>query len=80
VHISLPVALCAVCFGLGHLCLYGRVPDMLLISILVSTTVAGLVAGYYREQTGSLLPAIAAHMTFNIVGTLVPLALHAIRT
>lgn len=80
VHLSLPVALCAVCFGLGHLCLWGMVPNVLLISILISTTIAGLVAGYYREQTGSLLPAIAAHMTFNIVGTMVPLLLHAIRT
>lgn len=74
-RISLPVTLCALAFGLGHLCLLGRVPPPMLISILVSTTILGLIAGYYREKTGSLLPAIAAHMTFNIVGTIVPLLL-----
>jgi membrane protease YdiL (CAAX protease family) len=73
--LSLPVVLCAVAFGLGHLCLRGIVPPPMLVHIIISTTVAGLVAGYYRESTGSLLPAIAAHMTFNVVGTLLPLAL-----
>ena len=75
VRIRFPVAFCAALFGLSHLCLVGMVPPPLLASILVSTTVAGLVAGYYREQTGSLLPAIAAHVTFNVVGTLTPLLL-----
>lgn len=74
-RISLPVAFCAALFGLSHLCLIGIFPPPLLASILVSTTVAGLVAGYYRERTGSLIPAIAVHMTFNVVGTLAPLLL-----
>ncbi len=73
VRISLPVALCAALFGLSHLCLANVFPPPVLVSILVSTTLAGLVAGYYRERTGSLLPAIAAHMTFNVVGTVTPL-------
>ncbi|MBN1513850.1 MAG: CPBP family intramembrane metalloprotease [Phycisphaerae bacterium] len=74
-RISLPVAFCAVLFGLSHLCLIRIFPPPLVASILVSTTVAGLVAGYYRERTGSLIPAIAVHMTFNVVGTLAPLLL-----
>ena len=78
VYISFPVAFCAVSFGLGHLCLLGTVPGPLLAGILISTTTAGFIAGYYREQTGSLVPAIAAHMTFNVVGTMVPLLLGAI--
>ncbi len=76
VYLSLPVALCAVWFGLGHLCLLGRVPGPMLAAILVSTTTAGFIAGYYRERTGSLLPAVASHMTFNVVGTVVPLLLN----
>lgn len=76
VYLSVPVVLCAVLFGLGHLCLLGRVPGPMLAAILVSTTTAGFVAGYYRERTGSLLPAVASHMTFNVVGTMVPLLLN----
>jgi membrane protease YdiL (CAAX protease family) len=76
-RLSVPVVLCGVAFGLGHLCLLGIVPRPLLVGILVVATLVGLVAGYYREQSGSLLPAIAAHMTGNIVGTLVPLLLAA---
>jgi len=75
VRISLPVAICALLFGLGHLCLLGMVPTPMLVMILISTTTAGLVAGYYRERSSSLIPAIAAHMTFNIVGTMVPFIL-----
>jgi membrane protease YdiL (CAAX protease family) len=75
VRLSLPVALCAVAFGLGHLCLLGRVPVQMLTMILISTTTLGFIAGYYRERTQSIIPAIGAHMTFNIVGTLVPLLL-----
>jgi membrane protease YdiL (CAAX protease family) len=54
------------------------VPVPLLIGILISTTVMGFIGGYYRERSGSLLPAIAAHMTFNVVGTTVPMLLNAI--
>ena len=50
----------------------------MLIAILVSTTVLGFIAGYYREKTGSLLPAISAHTTFNIVGTLTPVVVNYI--
>ena len=74
--LSVPVLLCGLAFGLGHLCLAGKVPPPMLVMILISTTLTGFVAGYYREKTGSLLPAIAAHMTANIVGTLLPKVLN----
>jgi membrane protease YdiL (CAAX protease family) len=32
--------------------------------------VRGLVAGYYRESTGSLVPAVLAHLLANMTGTL----------
>lgn len=38
---------------------------------LANAAVLGLIAGYYREKSGSLIPAIGAHMTFNIVGVVV---------
>ena len=78
VRFTAPVALCAVAFGLGHLCLRGMVPTPMLIAILISTTALGFIAGYFREKTGSLVPAIAAHMTFNVVGTLMPLLVRSL--
>ncbi len=72
VWISLPVAVCALMFGLGHLCLLGRFPGVFLVQIIVSCTALGLIAGYYREKTGSLLPAVLAHATANIVGWSIP--------
>ncbi len=73
VRIGLRVTLCAALFGHSHLCRASVFPPPVLVSVLVSTTLAGLVAGYYRERTGSLLPAIAAHTTFNVVGIVTPL-------
>jgi membrane protease YdiL (CAAX protease family) len=66
-RISLPVTIAAALFGLVHLGLLRMVPAPMVVLIVVSATVAGLVAGYYREKTGSLVPAVAAHMTFNVV-------------
>jgi membrane protease YdiL (CAAX protease family) len=37
---------------------------------IVLATFLGIVAAYYRESTGSLLPAILVHALFNIGGTL----------
>jgi membrane protease YdiL (CAAX protease family) len=72
VHISVPVIVCGVGFGLGHLCLLGSMSRVVVINIVLSSTLLGLIAGYYREKTGSLIPAVAVHMTFNIVGSAVP--------
>jgi len=71
-YISVPVIVCAVLFGLAHLCLIGRMPGAMVPVIVLSTTLLGFIAGYFREKTGSLIPAIAAHITFNIVGYGVP--------
>jgi membrane protease YdiL (CAAX protease family) len=68
--ISLPVILSAVLFMLMHVFLIFEGLDVnLFYSILVSTFVLGIVAGYYREKTGSLIPAILAHMLANIFPT-----------
>ncbi len=72
-YISLPVAVAAIMFGLGHLCLLSFMPPLIVANIVLSTTTCGFVAGYFRETTGSLIPAIAAHMTFNVVGSGIPM-------
>lgn len=70
--VSLPVVVCALMFSLGHLCLLGQIPGIMVFAIVLSTGLLGFIAGYFRETSQSLLPAIAAHMTFNIVGYTVP--------
>ncbi|MCP4545575.1 MAG: CPBP family intramembrane metalloprotease [bacterium] len=72
-RISLPVAVFALLFGLGHLCLLSMFGGMFLVLIIVSCIVLGLIAGYYREKTGSLIPAIVVHSTANIVGAVFPM-------
>jgi hypothetical protein len=67
-HISVPVIVSAIGFGLGHLCLLNQMESIIVVGIVISATLLGFIAGYFREKTGSLVPAIAAHLTFNIVG------------
>ena len=74
-RISLPVAIAAVLFGLVHLGLMRVAAAPMVALIVVTATVAGLVAGYYREKTGSLVPAVAAHMTFNVVSAGIPMVI-----
>jgi membrane protease YdiL (CAAX protease family) len=69
---SLPVAIAGILFGLGHLCLLGSMGPRMAVMIIISATALGLIAGHYREKTGSLVPAIAVHMTFNIVSGVIP--------
>lgn len=66
-RLSLPVITAALLFGAMHIMLLTMGADGSLVTgIVVSATVLGLVAGYYRERTGSLIPAILIHMLFNV--------------
>ena len=73
IQLSLPVLISGLLFGLGHLCLARVMSGLFLAQIIVSTTIVGLIAGYYRSKTGSLAPAIAVHVTANIVGMAIPM-------
>jgi len=72
--ISLPVMIGAVFFGTMHLMLLtlGMAFFTVLI-IVIFGIILGTIAGYYREQTNSLVPAILVHMCFNIGGSLLGL-------
>ena len=72
IYLSLPVILAAVMFGFMHLCLKGMLPWVMVRFIILNATVLGLIAGYYREKTGSLIPAYFVHLTFNVVGMGLP--------
>jgi membrane protease YdiL (CAAX protease family) len=47
----------------------------MVVFIVINATILGLLAGYYRETSGSIIPAIAVHMTFNVVGAGLPMVL-----
>ncbi|MBU0509145.1 CPBP family intramembrane metalloprotease [bacterium] len=72
VRLSLPVTVGAVLFSVMHLMLLtaGMAPAG-VIPILIFALLLGGVAGYFREKTGSLLPAILVHFLGNVAGTLV---------
>lgn len=68
-RLSLPVLVGALFFGLMHLGLLTTGAALLPVLVLVVfATVLGIIAGYHREQTGSLIPAIIVHMFGNIGG------------
>jgi len=68
-RISLPVILSALFFAAMHIILLATGTSFLLTYIIVVFAFfLGLIAAYQRERTGSILPAIAAHVSFNIGG------------
>ena len=69
-HISIPVTISALGFGLAHVVLLNILSTRMAILIIINATILGFIAGYYREKTGSLIPAILVHMTFNVVGNI----------
>lgn len=69
--ISAPVCVGAVFFGLMHLMLLTTGAGVLtVINIVIFGTLLGLIAGFYREKTDSLIPAITVHACFNIGASL----------
>jgi len=71
IFISLPVLLSAFFFGFMHLPLLTLGIDISTVSIVVVFAfMVGIAAGYFREKTGSLVPAILVHMFANIGGSL----------
>lgn len=72
-RVSLPVTIAAIGFGLVHLGLLTMAPPPMVAAVVVSATVLGFIAGYYREKTGSIVPAILAHFVFNVVGAGIPM-------
>lgn len=69
--LSVPVLTSALFFAAMHVVLWPKLgPATLLVILLVG--ILGVIAGHYREKTGSLIPAILIHSFFDIGGTLPP--------
>jgi len=72
IRLSLPVLTGALFFALIHIpALSPGVRPVTMTIFLLFTATAGGIAGWFRERTGSLLPAIVVHMIFNIAASLV---------
>jgi membrane protease YdiL (CAAX protease family) len=65
-RLSLPVLFSGLYFGLMHVVAMHKMGP----PVIVLTALLGLVAGYHREKTGSLIPAIIIHALFNVGGML----------
>ena len=74
INISFPVIMSSFLFAISHLGLMiAGAGTIFTLNIVFMTFILGLIAGYYRESLGSIIPAIATHMTFNFVGGVIPL-------
>jgi membrane protease YdiL (CAAX protease family) len=69
--LSVPVLTSALFFGAMHVVLWPKLGPAALV-VMCLAAILGLIAGQYREKTGSLLPAILIHAFFDIGGTLPP--------
>ncbi len=67
--LSVPVLFCALFFGAMHVVLWPKMGPLALVPMGLAALL-GVVTGYYREKTGSLVPAILIHGLFNVGGTL----------
>ncbi len=65
------VAIPALLFSLVHAIPFSGSPRAFLYTLLASALLIGLLAGYLRAISGSLLPAVAVHAGFNFAGNLV---------
>ncbi len=70
-HISIAVIVGAVFFGAMHLMLLTMgVEFFTVLNIVIFGIILGLIAGYQKEKTNSLIPAIIVHLCFNIGGSI----------
>ncbi|MBD3348930.1 MAG: CPBP family intramembrane metalloprotease [Candidatus Eisenbacteria bacterium] len=69
VRLTLPAIAAGVLFGATHIMLLTVGAQGIYVGFIVgSAVVLGIVAGYWREKTGSLVPAVLVHMLFNVTG------------
>jgi membrane protease YdiL (CAAX protease family) len=68
-RISIPVLISGLFFGLMHLGILSTGANFLSVAIIVIFAfILGIIAGYYREKSGSLIPAIIVHICGNMGG------------
>ncbi|MCK4464752.1 MAG: CPBP family intramembrane metalloprotease [Bacteroidales bacterium] len=79
-RISLPVLTSAIIFALLHMGLLSTGMGInSVLYIVLFAFIVGLIAAFYREKTGSLIPAIIVHIFANIGGTCTAYGLEIIK-
>jgi len=69
-RISYATLIAALMFSLAHLALLTQGAGAAqIVMIELSTFILGIAAGYFRETTGSLVPAVVIHALFNVWGS-----------
>ncbi|AGB04775.1 CAAX amino terminal protease family [Aciduliprofundum sp. MAR08-339] len=58
----------AVLFSIIHYAPFKNAPKNVIISILLSSLILGIIAGWLRAYSNSIIPAIIVHGEFNIIG------------
>lgn len=72
VNFSYPVIFTAIVFSLAHLPPLFRGEDIVLgITIILGAFSFGILFGYIREKTDSIVPAIFGHILANIIATFI---------
>jgi len=70
-RLSLPVIISGIFFGSMHLSLLSAGMGIWFVCfILFNTTIIGLLTGFYREKSRSLIPPILIHIIANIIGAI----------
>ncbi|MBN3034830.1 MAG: CPBP family intramembrane metalloprotease [Bacteroidales bacterium] len=71
--LSLPVWLSGLMFGAMHLSVYSPGKLFFTMFIITQAFILGLLAGYFRERSRSLYPAILIHILANVYGSIMML-------
>ena len=65
------VMLPAILFSLMHVLPYYRAPSIYLVLLLLNAFALGVIAGYFRMKSDSLIPAFLTHVVFNLSGIVI---------
>ncbi|MEB3759311.1 MAG: CPBP family intramembrane metalloprotease [Desulfurococcales archaeon] len=60
----------AILFSLMHIIPFRDAPKPVFATLLIGAFLLGLVAGYYRALSNSIIPAFASHSIMNVIGFL----------
>ena len=68
--LTVPALIGAIVFSLVHLALLSVEASLGgVLFIVVGAFILGIIAGYFRAETGSLIGPIIVHSLFNLTGT-----------
>ena len=62
------IAIPAIIFALIHIVPFAKAPKKVMRIVLINAFILGVLAGYYRAISKSVVSAIAIHSIFNIAG------------